>query len=181
MFTILGVLAVVVPIVELILLAVVADHIGILPTLLLLVLLTGAGFWLLIKEGISTWRRLRAAIRNREAPSEDLGDAVVLLCGAVLLVTPGFMTDVAALFFLLPKSRRVLRRGAMRILRGLAVSRLGWVGRGGKVARRVYDARVTGVRRTDTSEVRSPLPIEAPAPLPSSERRDDEGDSPDTG
>jgi UPF0716 protein FxsA len=181
MFAFIGVVVVATPIVELIVIAAVADRIGLIPTLLLLLGLTLAGVWLFVHQGIRTWRRLRDTIRRREMPSEELADAALLMFGGVLLLTPGFVTDVVALFFVLPGSRRALGKVARRFLGALALSRFGWMGRGGTAAKRVYDARVTKVRSGGRDEVRPGLPAEPSGPPPSSGRPDDGDGSPDTG
>ena len=179
MFALVGVAAVVIPILELIFIAVMADWIGLVPTALLLVGLTLAGLWLFVHQGITTWRRLRTTMRRREMPSDELADAALLMVGGLLLLTPGFLTDVAALLFIVPGPRGSMRKVARRFLGWIAMSRFGWVGTGGSVAKRVYDARVTKVRREEP--VTASLPGGPPERLPSPGRRDDVDGSPDRG
>ena len=170
MFALLGVAAIAIPIAELIGIAWVADQIGLVPTALSLLALTLAGLWVFVHQGITTWRRLRATMRRQEMPSDELADAAMLMVGGLLLLTPGFLTDVAALLFLVPGPRGKMRRLTRRVLGGWAMSRFGWVGTGGTVAKRVYDAKVTRVRRD--AEVTKALPGDSPEPLPSSVHRD---------
>ena len=61
-------------------------------------------------------------------PDRELADAALVLIGGVLLITPGFVTDVFGFCFVLPFTRPVVRRGlAMYVGRRL---------RGGGPARR---------------------------------------------
>ena len=58
-----------------------------------------------------------------ELPTETILEGLVLLLAGVLMVTPGFVTDIAGFLFLLPPVRRGLARalGAslmLRVMRG---------------------------------------------------------------
>lgn len=158
-----AILAVAIPVVELLLILKVAETIGILQTIALLIALAVAGVWLLLHQGISTWRALRAAIARGEVPATELIDAALLLVAGGLLLIPGFFTDAIALVFLLPASRAVTRRGLRRSFGWLVAGRFGAAGVAGKG---IYDASVTRVRRR--GEV--PSLVEPPPPLPSEER-----------
>ncbi len=57
-----AVVAVSVPIVELVVFTLVADTIGVLPTVLLLIAISVVGAVLLVRAGIDTFRRLRETI-----------------------------------------------------------------------------------------------------------------------
>ena len=43
-------------------------------------------------------------------PTDELADAALVLVGGVLLMVPGFITDIFGLFFLLPFTRPLARR-----------------------------------------------------------------------
>ena len=100
----------VVPIVEIYVIIQVGQWIGALPTVLLLVAESLFGAWLIKREGRRAWRMLRDAVSAGQLPSRELADAGLVLVGGTLLLTPGFVTDVAGFFLVLPMTRPVARR-----------------------------------------------------------------------
>jgi UPF0716 protein FxsA len=107
---ILFVLFVVVPLVELYVMIQVGQEIGALRTVALLVAVSVVGAWLAKREGLSVWRRMRAQISAGQVPAAHLVDGALILLGGVLLLTPGFVTDVLGLVLLLPPTRVLVRR-----------------------------------------------------------------------
>jgi UPF0716 protein FxsA len=97
----------------------VASWIGIGWTLLLLLGLSLVGALLLKWEGTRAWRSFRAAVAEGRPPGREVLDGMLVLLGAVLVVLPGFVTDVLALLCLLPFSRRLIGR----VLVGWALTR----------------------------------------------------------
>lgn len=110
LFPILAALFLVVPIVEIYLLIQVGQVIGALPTIALVVLTAVAGAWLLRQQGLATLARFQANLERKQLPAFELIEAMVLLMGGVLLLTPGFMTDIVGILCLLPPTRHVLVR-----------------------------------------------------------------------
>jgi UPF0716 protein FxsA len=109
---VLGLLAlafVVVPIVEIYLLIQVGSVIGSLNTVALLVLVSIVGAWLVKHEGIGVWQRLQATLANGRMPGNELIDGLLILLGGALMLTPGFLTDIAGLVLILPPSRAMIR------------------------------------------------------------------------
>jgi UPF0716 protein FxsA len=104
------VLLVAVPTVEVYVLLQVGHRIGALPTVLILVLEAILGAWLTRREGARAWRALDGAFRIRRVPTGELADAALVLVGGVLLMLPGFLTDVLGLFFLIPFTRPLARQ-----------------------------------------------------------------------
>ena len=177
MSTVVTVVAVLVPIAEIAVFAFVADRIGILTTIGLLLVLTAVGAVLLVQQGIGTIRRLRETMRRRESPSKDLADAALIAFGGLLLLTPGFFTDVLALVVVFPPSRAALSRWLRRGATAVAATRLGWTGKAAVGAKTIYDVKATKVSRPSSGSG----PPEPPPQLPSSTRASDEDGSPDTG
>ena len=103
-------LLVVVPLVELYVLIQVGQVIGALWTVAVLVLVSVLGAWLLRREGARTWRAFREATAGGRLPAREVTDGALVLFGGALLLTPGFVTDVAGLLLVLPPTRAVLRR-----------------------------------------------------------------------
>src|SRR4051794_10479169 len=99
------VLLVAIPIFEVYVLVQVGERIGALPTILILIVEAVFGAWLMRREGARTWRALNDAFVGGRVPTGELADAALVLVGGVLLVLPGFLTDVLGLFFLIPFTR----------------------------------------------------------------------------
>ena len=99
----------VLPLSELALLVYSARHLGFWWTLLLCVATAVAGSWIARWQGTVTLRRAQEALARGELPSGEILDGAFLLVGGVLLLTPGFLTDVMGLAFLLPPSRALLK------------------------------------------------------------------------
>jgi UPF0716 protein FxsA len=89
----------------------VASWLGIGWTLLLLFGLSLLGLVLLRHEGSRAWRSFQLAVADGRPPGREVLDGMLVLLGAVLIVLPGFVTDVLALLCLLPFSRRWIGRG----------------------------------------------------------------------
>ncbi|MFE9749961.1 FxsA family protein [Saccharothrix saharensis] len=92
---------------------------GLVPTLGLLVLGGVVGSVLLRREGVRAVAAFSEAVRTRRAPHQELADGVLIAAAAVLIVLPGFVSDVVGLFLLFPPTRRLVsgriaRRAAER-------------------------------------------------------------------
>lgn len=100
----------VVPIVEIAVIVQVGELIGFWPTLVLLLVESALGAWLVKREGLRAWQALREALRTGHLPGRELTDAALVLIGGTLLLTPGFVTDIVGFFFVLPFTRPIARR-----------------------------------------------------------------------
>ena len=103
-------LFIVVPLVELYVIIQVGQAIGLVPTLILLFLDAILGAWLLRTQGRAAWRRFNQAIAERRVPHREVFDGVLVIMGGALLLTPGFVTDIFGLLFLIPPSRDLIRK-----------------------------------------------------------------------
>jgi UPF0716 protein FxsA len=97
-------------IVELTVLIVVGHAIGILATIGLLILASLLGAALLRREGTRTLRALIEALRTRNPPHRELLDGMLIAAAGVLIILPGFVSDVLGLLLLLPPTRALVRR-----------------------------------------------------------------------
>jgi UPF0716 protein FxsA len=109
-------LFVVLPVLEIYVLIQVGQVIGAWWTILLLVADGLLGGWLMKREGGRAWRALRTALESHRMPARELADAALILVGGTLLLTPGFVTDVAGFFLVLPFTRPVARTALTRFL-----------------------------------------------------------------
>jgi UPF0716 protein FxsA len=103
----------------------VAQQVGALATVLLLVAGSLAGGWLLRREGGRAWRAFATAVAEGRPPAREVLDGMLVLLGGALVLFPGFVTDVLGLLCLLPPTRRglggLLRRYAIRRARARVV------------------------------------------------------------
>jgi len=115
---------IIVPLLELYVIIQVSSRIGLLETIVALVVISAAGAALARREGYNTVRRIQEELGRGRMPGDSLIEGAVILAGAVLLLTPGFITDALGLLMLLPPTRKAalayLRR---RLRRGLAQGR----------------------------------------------------------
>jgi UPF0716 protein FxsA len=107
-----------IPLVEIWLLIKVGGVIGALPTVALVVLTAVIGAALVRHQGLATLQRLQATLGRGETPAIEMVEGVLLLAGALLLLTPGFFTDALGFACLIPPLRRAL---ALWLLRRITV------------------------------------------------------------
>lgn len=120
------------PLAELYVVIKVADAIGVLYAILLLVLSWPLGTWALRAEGRAAWRRLSAAVSAGRSPGREVLDGALILIGGVLLIIPGFITDLLGAVALLPPTRALVRRHLARNLQSRLVVGATRFGRGGQ-------------------------------------------------
>jgi len=112
------ILFIVVPIAELYVIIKVGELIGIWPTLALLLADAILGSLLLKHQGLRAWRRFNEAIAARRFPGKEVADGALILVGGTLLLTPGFLSDIAGLILLIPPTRALVRAGLKRFAIG---------------------------------------------------------------
>ena len=91
--------------------------IGAWPTLLLILLTGVIGAYLTKREGLQTIRKAQEQLRRGQLPGEALLDGICILIGGTLLITPGFITDIAGFLMLFPPTRRVFKFFMIKALR----------------------------------------------------------------
>src|SRR4051795_12161783 len=114
-------LFIIVPIAELALLIQVGHAIGVWWTVLILIADALLGSYLLRTQGRLAWRRFNEALVSGRLPHKEVVDGVLVIFGGVLLLTPGFITDIFGVLFLFPPTRVLLRgllvrRGALKLM-----------------------------------------------------------------
>jgi UPF0716 protein FxsA len=101
---------IVVPLIEIYVLIQVGQVIGPWWTILLLILDSLFGTWLIRREGGKAWQGLRVALDSGRMPARELADGALILVGGTLMLTPGFVTDAFGILLILPFTRPVARR-----------------------------------------------------------------------
>ncbi len=98
------------PAIELAVIIKVGQHLGAASTVGLLILSGIAGAALAKHEGLRTWRAIQNDLADGRVPTDRLIDALLILVAGVLMVTPGFLTDLTGVLLLLPPIRALVRR-----------------------------------------------------------------------
>jgi UPF0716 protein FxsA len=93
------------PLLEIAVFIIVGRAIGVLATLALVILAAIAGGLLLRQQGLGVVSRLRNNVNAGTIPGRTMFDAMLIGLAAVLLVLPGFLSDIAALALLVPPVR----------------------------------------------------------------------------
>ena len=99
---------IVVPIVEMLVLFEVSDHIGGLYTVGLVVLTAAIGIQVLKQQGLSTLTRAQKRLESGELPAQEILEGLFLAVGGAFLLTPGFISDTAGFIFLIGPTRKLL-------------------------------------------------------------------------
>ena len=90
------------PIAEIALLLQVGDMIGGWNTVGLIIVTAFVGAYLVRQEGLSTLQKAQQKMANNEVPGKEMMEGLMLVIAGVLLVTPGFITDIIGFLFVLP-------------------------------------------------------------------------------
>ena len=99
-----------VPLMEIYLLIEAGRLIGVAPTISLILLTGIAGAWLARSQGIDILRRIQQETAAGHMPAANLVDGALVLIGGLLLLTPGFFTDLLGFSFLVPQTRVLWRQ-----------------------------------------------------------------------
>ncbi|PLR81483.1 membrane protein FxsA [Bacillus canaveralius] len=102
-------LVIIIPAAEIAVLMLSGQILGVWPTIFLILFTGVLGAYLAKKQGLQTIRRIQEQLRYGQLPGDALLDGGCVLIGGTLLLTPGFITDVAGLLLLAPPTRKVLK------------------------------------------------------------------------
>lgn len=124
-------LLVAMPLLELFVLIQVGQVIGAAWTIVLLVVASFVGGWLIKREGVKAWRALSASLQSGRMPTRELADGALIVLAGALMLSPGFVTDLFALLLVLPGTRPVARRLLVAAVSRRVVAAPGGAGFGG--------------------------------------------------
>jgi UPF0716 protein FxsA len=100
--------------IEITVLVLIGSAIGVLPTIALVVLATIVGVALLRREGMRTLTAFRAKVRSGRRPQGEILDGVLIAAAGILILLPGFVSDLLAIALLFPPSRAMIRKRVLR-------------------------------------------------------------------
>ncbi len=122
MFRVLFVFFIVIPIIEIAVLMQVGDLLGLWPTIAIVVFTAWLGAKNVRQQGLATMASVQAKMAQGQMPSDEIVAGLLLLIAGVLLVTPGFVTDIFGLSLLIPQVRLSLIK---MVQKHLIVNQLG--------------------------------------------------------
>ncbi|WP_075630360.1 FxsA family protein [Glaesserella parasuis] len=101
--------------IEISLLVSVGSAIGVLPLILLMITISAVGLWLVKLRGIMTIVQIRQEIAQGKIPAQAVTSSIFFAIAGVLLIIPGFLSDILALLLLLPITRQLLQAMFMKL------------------------------------------------------------------
>jgi UPF0716 protein FxsA len=99
-----------IPFFEIYLLIKIGYYIGAFNTILVVIVTGLLGAYLAKLQGIKTMTRVRESLNRGELPAEQMLDAVLIFVAGIVLLTPGFITDLAGIAILIPNTRFWFKR-----------------------------------------------------------------------
>lgn len=117
-FTKLLILFVIVPVTELYILIEVGKKIGSLTTIGVIILTGIIGAYLVKDQGFMILKKIQNDLNEGIMPGDSLIQGAIILAGGIFLLTPGFVTDIIGFIFLMPVSRRVVKKYLLKWLKG---------------------------------------------------------------
>nr|WP_276531239.1 FxsA family protein [Fictibacillus nanhaiensis] len=106
MFRVLLLIFILVPAIEVGTFIFAGRYIGI-PATIACIFLTGIiGAYLAKREGTETIKRVKLQLESGQMPGDAVLDGACILVGGALLLTPGFLTDIAGFSLLFPPIRK---------------------------------------------------------------------------
>ncbi len=121
MFLIFIAIFVLIPIIEISLFIEIGSIIGSFYTIMLIFLTAVVGVFFVRQQGFTTFQKLASQSQNLEAPVQTMFEGLVILISGILLIAPGFFTDVLGFLGLIPISRIIL----IKLVASYMVSRYG--------------------------------------------------------
>ena len=112
-----------IPVSEIYILITIGGQIGILPSIALVILTGIVGASLARSQGLQTLGRIQDSFQQGLVPGEELLNALLIAIAGVVLLTPGFLTDAAGLFLLIPATRTLCREWLKRRMESVYAQR----------------------------------------------------------
>ncbi len=111
-----------VPLVEIAFFVVIGGAIGLWPTLLGVLLTALLGAWLVRTQGLSLVNEIRQTMSAGRLPARAMADTMMVGLAGLLLLTPGYFTDLLGILLLIPPVRTLIYRAAASRMSRYAVT-----------------------------------------------------------
>jgi len=96
---------IILPIIEIAIFIQVGGFLGTFNTILLIFLTAAVGVYFVRQQGFRTFQKIGAELQSHQIPVQGMFDGLVILISGILLVTPGFLTDIIGFLGLIPQTR----------------------------------------------------------------------------
>ncbi|MEK3881735.1 FxsA family protein [Paenibacillus sp. PL2-23] len=106
----------IVPVVELWSILQIGDWLGGWNTFFIIVAMGALGAYFARAEGRKVWREAQLQLQSGQMPGRAIIDGVIVFAGGLLLLTPGFFSDILGLLLLLPITRPFFRHMVLQWL-----------------------------------------------------------------
>lgn len=103
-------LIIIVPAAEIGVLMLSGNLIGVWPTLGVILFTGVLGAYLAKKQGLETLRKVQEQLRYGQMPGEAILEGICILAGGILLLTPGFITDITGFLLLAPITQSFFKK-----------------------------------------------------------------------
>ena len=101
-------LIILVPVIEIYLLIKIGSQIGAFTTIFLIFTTAIVGIYYAKYEGLNTLRSGFVQLRNNETPAYEVISGAAIAFAALLLIVPGFVTDIIGFLLIFPFSRKLI-------------------------------------------------------------------------
>ena len=97
-----------IPLIEIYLFIKIGSQIGALNTVLLILITAIVGIWYARYEGFNTLRSGMSQLVRNEVPLYELISGAAIAFAALLLILPGFATDIIGILLIFPITRKII-------------------------------------------------------------------------
>ena len=101
-------LIIIIPVIEIYLLIKIGSEIGAIYTILLIFTTAVVGVYYAKYEGLNTLKSGFIQLKKNEAPTFEMLSGAAIAFAAVLLIIPGFVTDIFGFLLIFPPSRKII-------------------------------------------------------------------------
>jgi UPF0716 protein FxsA len=101
-------LIILIPVIEIYLFIKIGSQIGAITTILLIFTTAIVGIYYAKYEGLNTLKSGFAQLNRNEAPAYEIMSGAAIALAALLLILPGFATDILGFLIIIPISRKLI-------------------------------------------------------------------------
>ncbi|MFJ8352098.1 FxsA family protein [Bacillus paramycoides] len=107
-------LLILIPAIEITVLIASSHVIGLWSTFAMIVFTGIVGVYLAKRQGFKVLREIQFRLNRGEMPGEAVLDGIFIFVGGILLVLPGYVTDILGFIFVVPATRALLKPLVMK-------------------------------------------------------------------
>lgn len=104
------------PIIEIAVLIRVGSLLGFWQTVGIMIAMGFVGAWFAKREGRRAFFEIQAAAARGQMPANEILEGFLVFLGGLLMVTPGFVTDLIGLLFVFPPTRKIALQVIKRVV-----------------------------------------------------------------